>query len=84
MIGEIGGTDEETAARWAKEHMKKPVVGFIRRRHGAARASGWATPAPSFPAAKAPRRRSSRSWRNAGSASPATRPRWESCLQSVL
>jgi succinyl-CoA synthetase alpha subunit len=29
MIGEIGGTDEETAARWVKEHMKKPVVGFI-------------------------------------------------------
>ena len=29
MIGEIGGTDEETAARWAKDHMKKPVVGFI-------------------------------------------------------
>jgi len=29
MIGEIGGTDEETAAHWVKEHMKKPVVGFI-------------------------------------------------------
>jgi succinyl-CoA synthetase alpha subunit len=29
MIGEIGGTDEETAAEWAKDHMKKPVVGFI-------------------------------------------------------
>ncbi len=29
MIGEIGGTDEETAAQWVKEHMKKPVVGFI-------------------------------------------------------
>jgi succinyl-CoA synthetase alpha subunit len=29
MIGEIGGTDEETAAQWAKEHMRKPIVGFI-------------------------------------------------------
>jgi succinyl-CoA synthetase alpha subunit len=29
MVGEIGGNDEETAARWVKEHMKKPVVGFI-------------------------------------------------------
>ncbi|HYA77000.1 MAG TPA: succinate--CoA ligase subunit alpha [Burkholderiaceae bacterium] len=29
MIGEIGGTDEETAAAWAKDNMKKPVVGFI-------------------------------------------------------
>ncbi|NDC23539.1 MAG: succinate--CoA ligase subunit alpha, partial [Proteobacteria bacterium] len=29
MIGEIGGTAEETAAEWIKGHMKKPVVGFI-------------------------------------------------------
>ena len=29
MIGEIGGTDEEAVAQWAKEHMKKPIVGFI-------------------------------------------------------
>jgi len=29
MIGEIGGSDEEAAAEWAKQHMKKPVVGFI-------------------------------------------------------
>lgn len=29
MIGEIGGPDEVNAARWAKEHMKKPIVGFI-------------------------------------------------------
>ncbi len=29
MIGEIGGTDEETAAEWVRANMKKPVVGFI-------------------------------------------------------
>jgi succinyl-CoA synthetase alpha subunit len=29
MVGEIGGDDEETCARWIKQHMKKPVVGFI-------------------------------------------------------
>src|SRR3984893_2621113 len=29
MVGEIGGDDEETCARWIKGNMKKPVVGFI-------------------------------------------------------
>jgi succinyl-CoA synthetase alpha subunit len=29
MIGEIGGSSEEEACAWAKQHMKKPVVGFI-------------------------------------------------------
>jgi succinyl-CoA synthetase alpha subunit len=29
MVGEIGGDAEETCARWVKDHMKKPVVGFI-------------------------------------------------------
>ncbi len=29
MVGEIGGSDEETAAYWVKANMKKPVVGFI-------------------------------------------------------
>jgi succinyl-CoA synthetase alpha subunit len=29
MIGEIGGTAEEEAAAWAKEHCKKPMAGFI-------------------------------------------------------
>jgi succinyl-CoA synthetase alpha subunit len=29
MIGEIGGTAEETAAAYVKQHVRKPVVGFI-------------------------------------------------------
>jgi succinyl-CoA synthetase alpha subunit len=29
MVGEIGGDAEERCARWIKEHMRKPVVGFI-------------------------------------------------------
>jgi succinyl-CoA synthetase alpha subunit len=29
MIGEIGGDAEETAARYVKEHVRKPVIGFI-------------------------------------------------------
>ena len=29
MIGEIGGSDEEIAAQWARDNMTKPVVGFI-------------------------------------------------------
>ena len=29
MMGEIGGTDEQEAAVFVRDHMKKPVVGFI-------------------------------------------------------
>ena len=29
MMGEIGGTDEQEAAEYVKQHMTKPVVGFI-------------------------------------------------------
>jgi len=29
MVGEIGGDDEENCARWIKQHMRKPVIGFI-------------------------------------------------------
>jgi succinyl-CoA synthetase alpha subunit len=29
MVGEIGGSDEEDCARWVRDHMRKPVIGFI-------------------------------------------------------
>ncbi len=29
MIGEIGGPQEVAAARWAKAHMSKPLIGFV-------------------------------------------------------
>ena len=32
VIGEIGGTDEQDAAAFVREHMTKPVVGFIAGR----------------------------------------------------
>ena len=32
MIGEIGGTDEEAAAQWAKANMSKPLAAFIAGR----------------------------------------------------
>ena len=32
MIGEIGGSDEEAAAAFAKQHVKKPLAGFIAGR----------------------------------------------------
>jgi malate-CoA ligase subunit alpha len=29
MIGEIGGPQEAEAAKWVKEHMTKPVIGYV-------------------------------------------------------
>jgi succinyl-CoA synthetase alpha subunit len=60
IVGEIGGSDEEACAQWVKDHMRKPVVGFIAGRHRAAGPPHGPCRAPSSRAASA---RPSRSWR---------------------
>jgi succinyl-CoA synthetase alpha subunit len=57
VIGEIGGTDEQEAAKYVKEIVSKPVVGFIAGQT-APPGDAWVTQARSFPAPLArPRKR---------------------------
>ena len=61
MIGEIGGSEEERAAEWIKANMTKPVVSYIAG-SPRPRDARWATPVPSSPGPRAPRRRRWTRW----------------------
>ena len=74
MIGEIGGDAEERAAAYIKDHVTKPVVGYVAA-SPLPRARPWATPAPSCPAPRAPRRPRRRPSRPPGSRSARRRRR---------
>ena len=63
MVGEIGGSDEEAGADVHPPLRDQARGGLHRGRHRARRASAWAMPAPSSPAARARRPTSSRRWR---------------------
>src|SRR5438094_1214145 len=59
MIGEIGGPQEADAATFVKEHMKKPVIGYVAGLT-APRAAAWGTRGPSSRPSATPRPRKRR------------------------
>lgn len=73
LIGEIGGDAEERAAAYVRDHVTKPVVGYIAG-FTAPRAGPWDTPGPSSPAPRARPRPRRRPWRRPGCRSATPRP----------
>jgi succinyl-CoA synthetase alpha subunit len=65
MLGEIGGTDEQKAAAFVTEYVRKPVIGFIAGQT-APKGRRMGTPGPSYPGRAEPRRRSCTRSRRAG------------------
>ena len=81
MMGEIGGTDEQEAAEFVKQHDDEAGGRASSPARPRRRAAAWATPAPSSPARRARRPKRSRPSRRPGWASRSAR--WISSSSSA-